>query len=108
MSPDSMDDKVDMELKSYQRAFLRSKAQALDPVVYVGKEGLTEGVINALDEALTAHELVKVRFQNSKDEILEISRELEKATASTLIATTGFTTVFFRQDSEDKDRIYRI
>ena len=36
-----------MELKSYQRAFLRSKAQALDPVVYVGKEGLTEGVINA-------------------------------------------------------------
>ena len=32
-----------MELKSYQRAFLRSKAQALDPVVYVGKEGLTEG-----------------------------------------------------------------
>ena len=30
-----------MELKSYQRAFLRSAAQSLDPVVYVGKEGLT-------------------------------------------------------------------
>ncbi len=97
-----------MELKSYQRAFLRSAAQSLDPVVYVGKEGLTDGVVKALDDALTAHELVKVRFQNAKDEINEISRALEKATLSTLVATTGFTSVFFRQDSESKDRIYRI
>ncbi len=97
-----------MELKSYQRAFLRSSAQDLNPVVYVGKEGLTDGVIVALDNALTAHELVKVRFQNSKDEIKEISRELEKATDSTFVATTGFTSVFFRQDSKDPERIYKI
>ena len=97
-----------MELKSYQRAFLRSHAQALDPVVSVGKDGASESVIKALDDALTAHELVKVRFQNAKDEIKEISRALEKSTASTLVATTGFTTVFFRQDSENKERIYHI
>ena len=97
-----------MELKSYQRAFLRSSAQDLNPVVYVGKEGLTDGVIVALDNALTAHELVKVRFQNSKDEIKEISRELEKATDSTFVATTGFTSVFFRQDSKHPERIYKI
>ncbi len=97
-----------MKLTSQQRAYLRSEAQSLDPVVYVGKEGLTDGVIKALDDALTAHELVKVRFQNAKDEIKEISRALEKSTASTLVATTGFTTVFFRQDSENKERIYHI
>ena len=97
-----------MELKSYQRAFLRSHAQALDPVVSVGKDGASESVIKALDDALTAHELVKVRFQNAKDEIKEISRALEKSTASTLVATTGFTTVFFRQDSGNKERIYHI
>ena len=55
-----------MELKSYQRAFLRSQAQQLNPVVYVGKEGFTEGVASSLDAALTAHELVKVRFSNKK------------------------------------------
>lgn len=97
-----------MELKSYQRAFLRSRAQELDPVVYVGKEGLTDGVIGALDKALSDHELVKVRFQNSKDEIKEISRELESATSSTFIATTGFTSVFFRQDETDPERQYKI
>ena len=99
-----------MELRSYQRAFLRSKAQQLDPVVYVGKDGFTPGVgvVGALDEALTAHELVKVRFQNSKDEIKEISAQLESATHSTLVAITGFTAVFFRQDEKSEDRIYRI
>ena len=97
-----------MKLTSQQRAYLRSEAQSLDPVVYVGKEGLTDGVIKALDDALTAHELVKVRFTASKDEVKEISAALESATDSTLIAITGFTAVFFRQDAEDPERIYRI
>lgn len=97
-----------MELKSYQRAFLRSHAQQLDPVVYVGKDGFTENVAKALDVALTCHELVKVRFGNNKDEIKEISSKLEEATNSTIVAITGFTTVFFRQDSKSEDRIYRI
>ena len=87
---------------------MRSKAQELDPIVYVGKEGLTNGVILALDNALASHELVKVKFQNSKDDIKEISRELETATESTFVATTGFTSVFFRQDGNDPERIYRI
>lgn len=97
-----------MELKSYQRAFLRSRAQGLDPVVYVGKDGLTDGVVGMLDQALTAHELVKVRFQNSKEELESISKELESRTASTLVASMGFTSVFFRQDAKSPDRIYRI
>lgn len=97
-----------MELKSYQRAFLRSKAQDLDPIVYVGKEGLTEGVVNALDMALESHELVKVRFQANKDEIKDISIKLGDQTGATYIASTGFTSVFFRQDANDPERIYRI
>ena len=97
-----------MELKSYQRAFLRSQAQQLDPVVYVGKEGLTGGVIAALDAALTSHELVKVRFTANKDEVKEISASLASETDSTLVAITGFTAIFFRQDSESSERLYRI
>ena len=97
-----------MELKSYQRAFLRSKAQQLSPVVYVGKEGCTDAVAAALDAALSSHELVKVRFTGSKDEVREISSSLEKATSSTLVAITGFTAVFFRQDPDSSERLYRI
>ena len=97
-----------MELKSYQRAFLRSQAQQLNPIVYVGKEGFTPQVAAQLDAALTRHELVKVRLANKKSEVEEISRKLETSTSSTLVAITGFTSVFFRQDSKSEDRIYRI
>lgn len=97
-----------MELKSYQRAFLRSHAQSLDAIVYVGKEGFTKSVCLALDNALSCHELVKVRFSNNKDSVEEISRRLEEETKSTIVAITGFTTVFFRQDAKSEDRIYRI
>lgn len=97
-----------MELKSYQRAFLRSQAQSLDPIVYVGKEGLTDNVVKMLDEALECHELVKVRFQAMKDEAKSLSDILEEKTGSTLVAVTGFTAVFFRQDPKNPERIYRI
>ena len=97
-----------IKLKSKDRAYLRSMAQTMDPVVYVGKNGFTENVVSALDEALLAHELVKVRFQASKDEIDDIVRRLEASTGSTHVATTGFTAVFYRQSPDPEKRKYRI
>ena len=86
-----------MALASKTRALLRSKAQSLNPVVMVGHDGISEGVIEALDKALDDHELVKVRFQDFKDNTKVLSQELEKATSSDLVATTGFTAVFYRK-----------
>ena len=42
-----------------ERAYLRSLAQKMDPVIYVGKEGITEALVNDANMALTARELVK-------------------------------------------------
>ena len=92
-----------IEITSSQRAFLRSVAQTVDPVVMVGREGGSAAVAAALDEALSCHELVKVRFQSHKDEVLAISRQLAASTGSLLVSTTGFTSVFYRESS-DADR----
>ena len=81
---------------SKERAVLRSKAQLLDPVVMVGKEGASDNVVNALNEALDCHELVKVRFQDFKKDIRALSLDLEAKTDCTLVSTTGFTAVFYR------------
>lgn len=98
-----------MEITSSQRAYLRGKAQTLNPIVMVGKDGFTDAVVLALDQALHAHELVKVRFQQHKDEVKDCSIRLSSATSSLLVATTGFTAVFFRQDEEDEDKqIYHL
>ena len=82
------------------RAQLRSRAQTISPVVMVGHEGITEGVVSALDAALTDHELVKVRFQDFKEMVRDLSSELAQKTKSALVSTTGFTAVFYRKNPE--------
>ncbi len=90
------------EMTSKTRAQLRSQAQSLNPVVMVGHEGITEGVIAALDAALTDHELVKVRFQDFKEMVRDLSVQLSNKTSSVLVSTTGFTAVFYRKNPEKK------
>lgn len=90
------------EMTSKYRAQLRSQAQSLNPVVMVGHEGITEGVIGALDAALTDHELVKVRFQDFKEMVRDLSVQLANKTGSALVSTTGFTAVFYRKNPEKK------
>ena len=90
------------EMTSKVRAQLRSQAQSLSPVVMVGHEGITEGVIAALDAALMDHELVKVRFQDFKEMVRDLSVQLSNKTSSALVSTTGFTAVFYRKNPEKK------
>jgi RNA-binding protein len=48
------------QLSEKQKKHLRRLAHPLNPMVMLGNAGLTDGVVNELDRALTDHELVKV------------------------------------------------
>ena len=50
-------------ITSKQRSYLRSLAHNVDPLVYVGKMGVTENVVKELDNCLENRELVKVKLQ---------------------------------------------
>lgn len=50
-----------LDLSATERREHRAAAHHLDPVVMIGAEGLTEAVVRAVDAALDAHGLVKVR-----------------------------------------------
>ena len=80
----------------------------MKPVVMIGKDGESDEVVLALGEALTHHELVKVRFQSHKDETSSIAASLALRTASTLIAVTGFTAVYYRQADKKEERRYNL
>ena len=92
-------------MHSSVRAFLKAQAHPLTPIVMVGKGGLSEQVVQALDEALTSHELVKVKFQAHKDEIRPIAESLAVQTGSDLVSIIGFIATFYRESDEHLIRI---
>lgn len=85
-------------LTSKQAQYLRGLAHHLDPVVLLGKEGLTESVIAAVDTALLAHELVKVKLpQVEKAERHALAEALVKATSAGLAGEIGRMALLYRR-----------
>ena len=93
-----------IELTSKQRKNLEKLAHDLQPVVIVGGAGVTDGVISMVDNSLAAHELIKVKFNEYKDEIRELTTELCEKTDATLVRIIGFTVILFREAEEEADR----
>jgi RNA-binding protein len=57
-------------LTGKQKRFLRSLGMTLEPIVPIGKEGITPAVVNSADEAIEKRELIKVRvLQNCLEDI---------------------------------------
>ncbi len=54
-------------ITSKQRSYLKSLAHDIDPIVYIGKNDLTENIIKEINNALKARELVKVKIQEGSD-----------------------------------------
>ena len=46
-------------MTSKQRAYLRSLANTMDPIVHVGKDGVNENMVKQVSDALEARELIK-------------------------------------------------
>ncbi len=54
-------------LTSQQAKYLRQLAHSLKPLVLIGKNGLTDEVLDSVDAALESHELIKVKFIEYKE-----------------------------------------
>jgi RNA-binding protein len=93
-------------LSSSQRKFLRAEAHHLDPVILIGKGGVTDALIGAANAALVSHELVKVRFNDFKDQKQELVRDIEARTGAELCGLIGHVAIFYRQQPDpDKRKI---
>ena len=95
-----------MALRGSQRKYLRGLAHALRPVVQVGKDGLSEGVLAALDAALEAHELVKVQFLAEKERAGKkaLAEEMEERAAAECVGRIGHMAIFFRRNPDPERR----
>lgn len=92
-----------MELTSKQRAFLRSMANDLQPIVHIGKEGVTPAVIKSAYDALEAHELVKAQVQkNAPMTAREACGELCAAVHAAPVQCIGYKFVMYRPAREPR------
>lgn len=80
-----------------QRRQLKGIAHQLKPLVQVGKSGVTESLIWAVDRALSDHELIKVRFREYKESRKELSEILAERTGSEIVDIIGNVAILYRQ-----------
>ncbi|MCC7123112.1 MAG: ribosome assembly RNA-binding protein YhbY [Gammaproteobacteria bacterium] len=76
---------------------LKARAHALKPVVLVGQRGVTPALLASVDEALNAHELIKVRLAAGErtERVLEADR-MASALDADVVASIGRVVVLYR------------
>ena len=75
---------------------LKARSQRLKPVIHLGHDGITDSLIAALDQALSDHGLVKVRFTDHKSERKALAADLATRTNSRQILLVGHTVTLYR------------
>ncbi len=91
------------QLTGRQRKHLRGLAHGFEPLVHVGGAGVTEAVLRAVDGALLAHELVKVRLHEPADKHAD-AEALADGTGAALCGLIGHVVILYRPDP-DKPKI---
>jgi RNA-binding protein len=92
-------------LSEKQKKYLRGLAHARDPIVLIGQSGFSPALAKEMDQALSAHELVKVRARvGDRDERNAIFTQLATETRSQMVQRIGNVGVFYRRH-KDKPKI---
>ena len=97
-----------MELTSKQRKILEKAAHDLQPVVIVGGAGVTEGVISMVANSLKAHELLKIKFNEYKDEKVELTQDICSQCNETLVRIIGNVAILYKEAEKKEDRKYSL
>lgn len=84
--------------------YLRGLGHHLKPLAMVGKEGITETLARSVSDNLKAHELVKIRVQDTSPlDRREAGAALAEETGSALVQVLGKTFLLFRENKDRKD-----
>ncbi len=83
-------------MNSADKKKLRAEAHALKPVIMIGQSGLTAAVLAETEQALTSHELIKVKIRAEREERKLICERICIDTGAELIQAIGQIAVIYR------------
>ena len=88
-------------LNSKQRAYLRGLSNKIDSIFQIGKGGASPELIEAIDEALEARELIKCNvLNNCMEDIKYVASAISERTKSDIVQIIGKKIVIYRQSKE--------
>lgn len=89
--------KEDSSLTGKQVRHLRGLGHHLKPVVLVGKEGTTPALLDAVDESLAQHELVKIKLlENCPDDRRTAADNIARQSGASVVQILGRTLLLYR------------
>lgn len=93
-------------MTSKQRAYLKSLAMKTEPILQLGKGGVTPENTASVDEALAARELIKISIlQNCLDDPRQMAEILAERTRSQVVQVIGRKIVLYREGKNEKKKI---
>ncbi|MDO5053971.1 ribosome assembly RNA-binding protein YhbY [Pasteurella oralis] len=99
---------MSITLSTKQKQFLKGLAHHLNPVVMIGNNGLTEGVLAEIDNALTYHELIKVKIAGADRELKQLIIDaIVRETKACAVQTIGHILVLYRPSQEPQIQLPR-
>ncbi|HEY8346570.1 MAG TPA: YhbY family RNA-binding protein [Symbiobacteriaceae bacterium] len=91
-----------MELRGKQKRFLRALGVNMNPILIIGKDGITPNVVMQADRALLARELIKGRvLETAPQSAEETARALAEATGAVLVQVLGRNFLLYRRNPKE-------
>ncbi len=98
-----------MSLTADQKKYYRTIAHHLKPIVTIAEGGISEGVINELERALSEHELIKVKFAIPDREVrAALIQETLKLSRAELIQQIGKIAIMIRRNPQPNPKLSNI
>ncbi|MET1255254.1 ribosome assembly RNA-binding protein YhbY [Aliikangiella maris] len=91
------------DLSNKQIRHLRALAHAMKPVVIIGDKGVSQGVIDEINNSLEIHELIKVKIRaEEREDRQEMIDLIVKKTGASYIQRVGHIVTLFKRNKEAK------
>ncbi|AIF87208.1 TPA: ribosome assembly RNA-binding protein YhbY [Streptococcus agalactiae] len=92
-------------LTSKQRAFLKSEAHSMKPIIQIGKNGLNNQIKTSVRNALDARELIKVTLlQNTDEDIHDVAEVLEDEIGCDTVLKIGRILILYKESARKENR----
>ena len=91
-------------MTSKNRKYLEKLAHNLEPIVIIGQNGLTQAVADMCAANIEHHELLKVKYNEFKDQKVELTQELAQEIGAETVRIIGNVAILYRPAQDPTKR----